>query len=258
MFSNQKLIVAGQYIHLYQYDKSIKYGEPNPLTGKNYNPTDSKEDTERLDSHIYRIRKAVKLLLQCNAESFTKSDGSLFRPIFCTLTFALNITTLKEANREFTKFTQRLNYAIYKRKISNLKYLVVPEFQARGAVHYHVIYFNLPFTRFIHKVFTDIWGRGFVWIETIKDTNHLTNYVSKYFTKRTQDSRSQGHKAYFCSKGLQQPVLYRDRNTISTILNTCDQPTFKMIFRNDFNETIYSLYKSTPLTQSVIPFLLYA
>jgi len=253
MFSNQKLILAGNYAHHYKYDLPIKYGEANP-TYRKKNSTNSVQVAEAAQSntaprsekdysHLYRARKNVRLLLQANAQAFTKSNGTYFRSIFITLTFAENIKNLKQANRRFTRFIKRLNYAVFNTKNSNIRYLAVPEFQLRGAVHYHVIFFNLPFEHSLHSFISKVWKTGFVWIETIKNTDHLTNYVSKYFTKKSQDSRLKGQKAYFGSRGLRQPLLFRGSSSIQQILRLSGKPTFTRIYKNDFVRTIYTCYQ---------------
>ena len=78
--------------------------------------------------------------------------------MFLTLTFSDNITNISYAFREFSKYIQRLNYALG----FNLKYVAVPQFQERGAVHFHVILFNFPFISGfnVYDFFRDTWGLG--------------------------------------------------------------------------------------------------
>ena len=53
---------------------------------------------------------------------------------FITLTFKENISDVTEANKLFNAWTKSVL-----RKYPEFKYLCVPEFQKRGAVHYHLI-----------------------------------------------------------------------------------------------------------------------
>lgn len=86
--------------------------------------------------------------------------GKVFIPIFIILTFAENITNTETANYEFTKFIQRFNYEIIHKK-SYLQYSVVIEFQKRGAIHYHVVFYNLPFVKDLKSKLLKLWGNGF-------------------------------------------------------------------------------------------------
>ncbi|WP_452176556.1 rolling circle replication-associated protein, partial [Kordiimonas lipolytica] len=63
---------------------------------------------------------------------------------------------VKESNYNFKKFIQRLNYKMDLK----LKYSCVVEFQKRGAVHYHLLAYNLPFIE--NSKLAEIWGHGFV------------------------------------------------------------------------------------------------
>ena len=61
---------------------------------------------------------------------------------FITLTFGDNICDIEQANKYFSLWTKR--YTNFCKKYGHeLKYLGVPEFQKRGAVHYHLL-LNVP------------------------------------------------------------------------------------------------------------------
>ena len=149
LFSYQKLVICGDFAHLYQYSKPIYYGFTRNKSSLSIFDDELKQLQLSLgirdikygvkeDSNVYRSKREVRNVLQCNAYRYG------CKPVFITLTFADNIQDLFIANAEFTLFIKRLNYYVFKQKKSILKYLVVPEFQKRGAVHYHIIFFNLP------------------------------------------------------------------------------------------------------------------
>lgn len=140
-------------------------------------------------------------------------------PVFATFTFADNIKEPKQANRLYTSFIKRLNYSLTKNKSLTLKYLTVIEFQKRGAVHYHTVFFNLPYYKGdVQKYFREIWSYGFTKINAVNDLQHLSNYVVKYLTKNNRDKRLDGQKYYFSSKGLIQPREFYDKNNILQLL----------------------------------------
>lgn len=63
---------------------------------------------------------------------------------------------------------------------------MVWEKQKRGAIHYHIIFFELPFIK--TKVLQEIWGHGFVKLNKI-DVDSQENRgrdVSKYFSKNLE------------------------------------------------------------------------
>jgi hypothetical protein len=177
-----------------------------------------------------------------NAGSFKDGKGSPYKPIFITFTFKENITDLTVANKEWTKFILRFNKRHFKH--GYLKYVGVPEFQKRGAVHYHVVFFNLPYMTKIYDVIRQSWGLGFTLVETVKSTEHLINYVSKYLSKENFDQRLFGRKKYFASRGLFKPRTARDPELVEFIKAQFANslPTYEDKFDiSDFN--LHILYK---------------
>lgn len=252
MLSNQKLIISGDTVHYYQYSYNVEYGE---TTKKNAHssprPKDPDEEKEKAYSSCYRAKKQVKYLLQSNAYQYTNNQSGTFKPIFFTLTFGENITDLQSANRQFRNFIQRLNYNIYGEKKAVLKYLVVPEFQERGAVHYHAVFFNLPYLENIYDQVLDIWGNGFTFVETIKDLHHLTAYVTKYITKNNKDERLSAEKSYFCSKGLYKPLVIRRPALIDSIFGITDVNLhYRQVFEKGTETITYECYSLNTLLES--------
>lgn len=104
---------------------------------------------------------------------------------FITLTFAENVTDFEVANREFNNFVDRLNYYVYGCKCRKLVYLGVREPQERGAIHYHVIFFNLPYLE--KGVLDNLWTEGSNNISAINNSlegvEDVASYVTKYMSK---------------------------------------------------------------------------
>ena len=115
------------------------------------------------------------------------------------------------ANPIFTNYIKRLNYQTFGSKESVAKYVVVPEFQKRGAVHYHAVYFNLPpiNSRKEYRTgeFAKLWGQGFVKSKKIAHIPNVGIYMTKYMTKDASDRRLVGRKKYFSSRGLRKPEV---------------------------------------------------
>jgi hypothetical protein len=135
-----------------------------------------------------------------------------YQPMFITLTFARNECDLHSANREFRNFVRRFERYL-RRKI---KYLVVPEFQKRGAVHFHCVVFNVGYYPVLQL--KKIWGLGSVDIKKIDHPDNVAAYISGYITKELFDNRLFGQKAFFTSRGLLRPIVERDNARIEVAL----------------------------------------
>jgi len=179
------------------------------------------------DFSLRRTRSRISRLIDSNPDL----------KVFVTLTFAENIKELKEANIIFKKFIKRL-----KRKITNLKYLAVPEFQKRGAVHYHL----LMNAEVANDKLAEIWQQGFVMINRVKHVNNLGMYISKYVGKDLFDIRYFGMRKILASKNLEQPIIltiFKEvREFIITVIGNI-KPVFKKLYRSDWLGVInYSLF----------------
>lgn len=128
-----------------------------------------------------------------------------------------------------------MNYEVYGKKCNELKYTVVPEFQERGAVHYHVIFYNLPYTK--ADVLESVWGNGFVKINKIDDINNVGAYICKYLTKDNCDDRLRGRRSYFNSRGLKKPIeVYFDDDQLESIKESLPEQamTYRAQFDNEY------------------------
>lgn len=173
------------------------------------NRTYSKTATEnRREDSLTRTRNILYQRIYGNIKQHGK-----YPPIFLTLTIAENITSLKESNPLFSDFIRRLNYRVNHK----LKYVCIPEFQERGAVHYHVIFFNLPFIHYSDM--EEIWGHGTIRIELSKNIKNLAAYMTKYLTKEILDLRLAGHRILITSKGLFKSTVY-DNEDIAQFRDT--------------------------------------
>lgn len=152
---------------------------------------------KRKQKHYENMRWVIARIVDCNFDDKTK---------FITLTFKDNIDDITYTNYEFNKFIKRLNFSLYGTKKQQLRYLAVWEKQKRGAIHYHIIFFDLPFIK--NKDLQEIWGHGFIKINKI-DVDSKDNrgrYVSKYFSKDIDD-KNYKQKAFFKSQNLKLPTV---------------------------------------------------
>ncbi|MEK5234100.1 hypothetical protein MHB42_20640, partial [Lysinibacillus sp. FSL K6-0232] len=115
---------------------------------------------------------------------------------------------------EFMKFIKRLNYHVTGQKRAVIKYVCVVERQERGALHYHIILFNMPYVP--HAELLKLWGHGAVRINEIDHVDNVGVYVVKYIEKEMRNMQSnksakvKDKKLYFASRGLYKPEEISD------------------------------------------------
>ena len=204
-----KVIVSGGVIEVYEYERPVYKGFKSK-GGRNQEADEEGKEKNRKDS-LRRARQEVRRIVNANVGAY----GEQLTAKFITLTFGDNVTDLDKAHYEFKKFIQRLNYLVFGTKSGKLKYTVVVEFQERGAIHYHVIIYNIPYTRV--EVIERIWGNGWVWIKKIEDVDNVGAYICKYLTKEGDDERLRGRKCYFNSRGLFKPLVIEEEKKTETI-----------------------------------------
>ena len=226
-----KVVKSGDVIEIYRYEKGVFKGfiNENGRAGNGFITDEQKEKNRELS--VMRARRDLRRIVNANIGQW----GDDVTSKFLTLTFRDNVKDLDSANYEFRQFIKRLNYKVYGKKCSNLKYSAVPEFQERGAVHYHVIFYNLPYIE--SKVIEEVWGNGFIKINKIDDIDNVGAYICKYMVKDNEHSRLRGKKLYFNSRGLKKPEeIYLDEDELDFIKNSLPEEaiTYKVEFTNDY------------------------
>lgn len=227
-----KAVISGNVVEIYEYEKDVLTGYKDTKKeskGRQVeaNSEDKKKNREKV---VSRARKDIRRLVNSNYISG--------RSKFVTLTFAENIQDIKAANYEFKKFVQRLSYNMgYK-----LSYLVVIEFQKRGAIHFHVLFFNLDYIKV--SELGDMWGNGFVKINRIKHVDNVGAYICKYLSKDNDDERLLGEKMWFRSRGLKSPVEIKEKEAVENLLQSLPPQnlTYENEFNNEFNSIKYKQY----------------
>ena len=233
-----KVVDCGNYKQLYCYnDLKIKNDE-NLEKNKKISSTylfkeknlSRKSDLKFIEyKNISRSKFKLQRLVKANEEIFKT---------FITLTFKENIIDIENANRKFRYFIDTV-----RRKFDNFKYICVPEFQKRGAVHYHLLT-NIPYDSNLffsdekkiwsvkHKSYTifktlPFWKHGFSSIYSMENIN-VVGYLTKYMTKDI-DNRLFGRQRYLFSRNLIIPREYyidcdndRDFNYLLDFLNKSD------------------------------------
>lgn len=225
-----KMVISGKVIELYEYENGYLKGYQDK-TGKTGRLLGA-ESENKLDNRakvMQRAKTDVRRLINSNADDLTK---------FLTLTFKENVTDLDYCHNEFKKYIKRLKY-----NYGDFKYIVVVEFQERGAVHYHMLC-SLPYVKW--KQLLDIWGNGSVHITRIDRVTNLGAYVTKYMQKDIADSRLEKRKCYFTSRNLYKPIEITQKKEIEQLraaLSHKMKLIFETAYTNDYTgKVMYRQY----------------
>ena len=210
-----KAIISGNVVEVYKYGRPVRTGKDKTVferRGGN-KPEKSEEvakviQEKNLKDSLRRTKNTLRRLINANTGRWGKE-----REKFFTLTFKKNEINHAAANADFRSFIKKLNYKLFK-KHSGLKYVCVVERQQRGALHYHIILFNMPYVP--HKELLELWGHGAVTINAIDHVDNVGAYVMKYMEKEMNEMQSEksakvkDKKLYFASRGLHKPKEISD------------------------------------------------
>lgn len=217
-FYSIKLIFCGDYLYLYHYDRPQRRKVENYVNDMFESDlmliSESEKEVIEKKLNLKEIEKKNVVRSRMNLERLVKTNENVFKT-FITLTFEENVDDIDLANKKFHQFMNNFK----KRKFPDLKYVCVPEFQKRGAVHYHLLT-NIEYDdvkllskdeKKIYKpndgwqVFKVLkfWRYGFSNVQNMRDVN-VVGYITKYMTKDI-DHRLFGHRRYLYSRNLDLP-----------------------------------------------------
>jgi hypothetical protein len=205
--STRRLVISGGSYELYTYSEPYYF---NRAPERCDALRDSTPNQKRRTDNLRVVRQRLRRLVASNVSAY----GEV--PKFVTFTFARNVVSLHEANRLWRLFTKRLAY-----EMGRQPYTVVVEFQKRGAVHYHALYYGMAYTPNLKSKLSGLWGHGFVHVKGIGHVRNVPAYLTKYLQKDLVDSRLSGQKAHFSSRGLRQPIELRHEADVALALSRC-------------------------------------
>lgn len=194
---SSKFVISGKFVESYNYGNPYKVGKPRPR----YKPQNAPVLNRKLKTGIIRTSRADNVLRTKKAlKRMVNSNPDLNK--FLTLTFAENQKDWKIANGEFRKFIKRCS-----RKYKNFKYIAVPEFQKRGAIHFHLVC-NINYLS-IQQLdgLRILWRNGWIDLKRIDKLENVGAYMAKYMTKQNCDSRFFHKKKFFRSLRLMLPQI---------------------------------------------------
>ena len=141
----------------------------------------NEKKSEMSDADLKRSQRRARISVKSKCLSYLP-DRML------TLTFRENLTDLKHAWSIFKSFNSRMK----RRYGDRWRYVVVPEFQKRGAVHFHLAIDGYYSVKVLRAIWANCTGclEGNIDITSPKTINkkswnpkRIANYISKYITK---------------------------------------------------------------------------
>lgn len=215
-----KIIKCGDYLQVYYYK--------NPRERQNVEKLDtntlhrgsvgSREVKHIEDRNIIRTKLNCQRLAKANAKDWKS---------FITLTYSENMEDVAKSKKDLEYFFKNI-----KKVKKDFKYIAIPEFQKRGAIHFHLLTnLSLQDNDIITKQknnnkYYDVkyWNKGFTSYEDISgDVKKIVGYISKYMTKDNADDRLFNFKRYTASQNLIKPVTefisMRDKTSREWLIN---------------------------------------
>jgi len=194
-------VLSGNYLEVFEYEKKPEIKQPKRQENGRQPASNGRGYRDTGKRAIFSLRRARRNFIRIARSNLTGTD----KPSFLTLTFAAN-ADLDHAAPRFNAFTKKLSY-----HYPGIRYLAVPEFQKRGAVHYHILIWGLPKKTVLYERNTrelaDLWGHGYIDVVLTDGSTKLASYMAKYLFKAIQDIRLVGRRAYTASRNITRPIF---------------------------------------------------
>lgn len=268
-----KIVECGNYCQLYLFNNKMKHRKEQnkdiidlsleKINKKNkindmFDNLDNNDSLPTLTDTI-QLKNITRSKLEC--QRLAKANMEDWKS-FITLTFEENIIDLKEANKKFRYYIDKIQ-----RLKKDFKYLCITEFQKRGAIHYHLLTNLECNSKFIPKQpikslynpssrtwkeleYYDLpyWIDGYSSAEPMdNDSKKVVGYISKYMTKDV-DNRLFNRHRYFYSRNLNRP-----KESYINIENIKHSNYLKKIIQD--KELIYQNEYANPYDNNKVSFL---
>jgi len=215
-----KMVAYANVVELYEYEKPLPKRDIFERSVNRHTRDKALVATSASNSVKYFKRKdsagrATMVFRRLVAANLVGDE----KPILFTFTYAENQKDIRKGYLDFNSYNKTLRYQFGK----NYKYICVPEFQKRGAVHFHALYWGLPketvtaerSTRF----FARLWGHGYIYITETDGNVKLSSYLAKYMAKSFVDKRLKNQKSFISSRNVLRPIYQGGFDSVDIVLD---------------------------------------
>lgn len=207
---------------------------PKPHKEKNMVKMTFTSFQESLEFSIRRTRKVIHDYVKCN-------DFGLF------VTFTFDPAKVDRYNMDAVYLTMQAWLRRQHHKNKEFQYIVVPEKHKDGAIHFHALVNNWPFTlnksnviQNNRRVYTiPFFKYGFTNVQFIpeEEKEKVANYIAKYITKDMVSLPNR--RRYWASRNLKKPIV-----TYNSIYDTGLHE--HLTFHNEVMESAYNTIFEVP------------
>jgi len=208
-----KAVRSGDTLEIYEFEKDLpdkKSQSEKQVEGfygiSNQKPRRKHIVQRKRYDNVCRARASFRRLVRSN---LTRNEA----PQLLTLTM-LEIVGIAQAYKYLNDFIHRARRYIG----TDFRYIAVPEFQNRGAVHFHILVWGLPPSIYVYerneRNLQHIWARGFLDCSSTDGSPKLISYLTKYMQKGMYDERISGKKAYTCGRNTLRPVSLQTKTQV--------------------------------------------
>jgi len=218
VLSNFRLTISGTGVEYWEYSRGFLLHSREHAQRSSKDPEIS---SERRSDNLNTMRNTIRRLVNTNVGKYG------YEAVFLTFTYAENQSDVSLAWSDWREFMRKMRL-----RFGRLHALSVMEFQQRGAVHFHCIFFNLPpdleQNERVSREIATLWGHGFVDVERIRSAKNVGAYVCSYLDKSANDERLRGKKFYSTTRNLLSPVVLKGDYARDRMLSMLDQGVLKL------------------------------
>jgi len=248
-----KVVKSGNLVEKYAYAKNL---------GNHQRAGSTKRDTGGYRKNFTRRADNIRRTVQNFRRLVRSNCAGAESPALVTFTM-LQIIPLKTSWSIFTRFFDSFK-SVAGRQV---RYIAVPEFQERGAVHFHVLVWGLEDHWILHegsigtkrtrkrfaawleskgygvsemrndRRIQSYWRRGYVDCVPTDGSPALAYYLSKYLSQTMRDPRIGGERAYSYSRNALRSVFtasssFRDEELAQ--MGAAGEPDFRREFDTEW------------------------
>lgn len=193
-----KIIKSDTQYEIYRYER-----EPIETRKRGSRKNSGNGRRRPIERTIANTRRARKDFIRLVRANLTGESC----PAFLTLTMR-DIVPVSVAYSCLKGFFSTFRYLVGK----DFKYIAVPEYQKRGAVHFHILLWGCPQKIVEHerrtRTIQNLWALGYVDIVPTDGSPKLAGYLGKYMSKSLLSNDLGFSKAYTSSRNVLRPVSF--------------------------------------------------